>query len=316
MGKTHTGKAHSVAAVVVTYNPDPETLEQLLNALAPQVDQLVVVDNASENATLVTELAQEQNAKVFLNKENLGIAAAQNKGIAWALKHDFGAVLLSDQDSLPSPDMVSQLKRTLFGVPNPFFPSNKISLEGFESETLRPIAAVGPVPVDERGSKESALVYSFTTWGPWRGSPPVPGELIEVPFVPASGSLLSAQALRAVGPMNEALFIDHVDLAWCLRALSLGYRIVVDGSATLTHSLGEDKAVLPTGREVHLQSPFRNYYMVRNTLWLMRAPFMPTAWKLGYLSYLAKYLGFYTLAGLKEPARLKQLLKGVSAGLK
>ena len=115
--------------------------------------------------------------------------------------------------------------------------------------------------------------------------------------------------------MNESLFIDHVDLAWCLRAIENGFRIMVSGSAHLTHDLGEDKIVLPWGREIHAQSPERNYYMVRNTLFLEKAWFMPRAWKLGYLSYLAKYLGFYTLLGLREPARLRSLAQGLRDGL-
>ncbi len=307
----------SVCAVVVTYKPDRSELLTLLEALRPQVEGLVIVDNGSGTPEFLHDVAADFDAQLILLEDNRGIARAQNLGIALALDQGFDAVLLSDQDSIPAPDMVAQLAQTLTrgNEPDPFFPVAGGILQGFPSESQVPIAAVGPVPVDERGSQESALVYSFTTWGPKRRSIPEEGELLEVPFVLASGCLIPREALLDVGPMNESLFIDHVDLAWCLRALAKGFRIVVDGSAKLTHSLGEEKTVLPTGREIHVQSPARNYYMVRNTLWLMRAPFMPTLWKLGYLPYLTKYLGFYSLMSLRQPSRFKKLCQGLRDGI-
>ena len=308
----------SVCAVVVTFQPDQGGLATLLEALRPQVDALVLVDNGSNQPELLHDLAANFDSQLILLEENQGIARAQNLGIALAFEQGFDAVLLSDQDSIPSAGMVAQLVRTLVGAskPDPFFPAAGNLLPSFTSEASKPIAAVGPVPVDERGSEESSLVYSFTTWGPKRRTIPQAGEVLEVPFVLASGCLIPRDALLNVGPMNESLFIDHVDLAWCLRALEKGYRILVDGFAKLTHSLGEEKTVLPTGREIHVQSPMRNYYMVRNTMWLTRAPFMPTLWKLGYLPYLAKYLGFYSLLSLKQPSRFKELCRGFEDGLR
>ncbi len=310
--------AVSVCAVVVTFQPETDELTTLLAALRPQVTGLVIVDNGSREPDLLHDMAAGFDSQLVLLEKNQGIARAQNLGIALALEQGFDAVLLSDQDSVPAPDMVAQLTRTLIGAskPAPFFPAAGNLLPSFTSEASKPIAAVGPVPVDERGSENSALVYSFTTWGPKRRNIPQEGEVLEVPFVLASGCLILKDALLDVGPMNESLFIDHVDLAWCLRALEKGYRILVDGSARLTHSLGEEKTVLPTGREIHVQSPMRNYYMVRNTLWLTRAPFMPVPWKLGYLPYLVKYLGFYALLSLKEPHRFKGLMRGLRDGLR
>lgn len=293
----------TVAAVIVTYNPEESELEALLESLRPQVDFAVIVDNGSANSRGISRLAGQFSIDLLELGENQGIAGAQNRGIVYVLNKGAQYVLLSDQDSVPAHDMVEILLSTF------------LEAQTTDSETLEPIAAVGPVPVDERGNAEHALVYSFTTWGPHRDVIPQPGQVEEVPFVLASGSLLSRRALLDVGPMNESLFIDHVDLAWCLRAIEKGYRILVNGSAHLTHSLGEDKATLPWGREIHTQSPTRNYYMVRNTLFLERAAFMPLTWKVGYLSYLAKYLGFYGILGIAEPTRLRQLGRGLRDGL-
>lgn len=307
-----------VGAVIVTYNPNEDALERLLEALRPQIDFGVIIDNGSANSRAVSRLAGQCNIDLIESGENAGIAAAQNLGIVYVLNEGADYVLLSDQDSVPAPDMVAELLGT-FTDPRLTADGGLSSGSQCEAEagmvSLSPVAAVGPVPTDERGDSQHALVYSFTKWGPKRRHVPAEDEVLAVPFVLASGCLISRAALLAVGPMNESLFIDHVDLAWCLRAIEAGYQILVNGSAHLAHSLGEDKATLPWGREVHVQSAGRNYYMVRNTLWLERASFMPRAWKAGYLWYLAKYLGFYSLVGLREPRRWRNLVDGLRDGL-
>ena len=289
----------TVAAVIVTYNPDEDGLAALLDALRPQISRGVIVDNGSANSPAISRFAGQYGVDLIECGENIGIAAAQNKGIVHVLNQGATHVLLSDQDSVPAPNMVSILLETftLF------------------ADDDRPIAAVGPLPVDARGSRDEGLVYSFTKWGPRRDQIPGPHDVVEVPFVLASGCLIPRSALTDLGPMNEALFIDHVDLAWCMGAVEKGYRVLVNGGAQLAHSLGEKKCVLPGGRQVHAQSVARNYYMVRNTLFLERATFMPLAWKMGYLAYLTRYLGFYTLLGFREPQRWGALARGVRDGL-
>ena len=44
--------AQGITAVVVTYNPDPEQLARLCQAVQPQVEHVVLVDNGSSNLNL------------------------------------------------------------------------------------------------------------------------------------------------------------------------------------------------------------------------------------------------------------------------
>lgn len=289
----------STIAVAVTYNPELTGLYNLLEALRPQVNQILVVDNGSANASAVDSLCEEIGARTLLLPGNLGIAAAQNRGILLAQKLGATHILLSDQDSLPAPNMVHQLHLCLD-----------------RAAGNRPVAAVGPVPVDARGKSNEALVYSFTTWGPKRRTIPGPGETLEVPFVLASGCLVPVSVFQEVGPLDESLFIDHVDLAWCLRAVEAGYRIEVCGDAILYHSLGDQVAKVPgRSRAVHVHSPIRNYYMMRNTLFLQKASFLPTRWKVGYLVWMVKYFGYYLLLAPGRKARIPWLLRALKDGV-
>jgi N-acetylglucosaminyl-diphospho-decaprenol L-rhamnosyltransferase len=88
----------SVAAVVVTHGPEPE-LEQGLAALAPQVDELVVVANPPPPAV---------DARLIVNDRPLGFAANANRGIA-ATAAPF--VVVANPDTRPEPGAVAVLTR-------------------------------------------------------------------------------------------------------------------------------------------------------------------------------------------------------------
>ena len=95
-----------VLAVVVTYHPQAGALQTLLEALATQVDGLLVIDNTPGSAEHVERMLGPlrvgmPHLRLRRNGANLGIAAAQNIGIRKALEEGFDYVLFSDQDSLP-----------------------------------------------------------------------------------------------------------------------------------------------------------------------------------------------------------------------
>ena len=306
--------ATRVAAVVVTYEPSIPAARELLQALAPQVDSLVVVDNGSEPA-LVAELAGivtrlSGETELIELGENTGIAAAQNLGIAWARERRAGMVLLSDQDSIPAPDMVARLVAGLAAAQEE---------TGSGAVPGRPgrVAAVGPVTVDER-AEGTTLLFEDRRWGPRRA--PVPesdGALVPVSFLIASGCLITMEALDAVGPMNEAWFIDHIDLEWGLRARRAHFSLFGVAGASLGHHLGDRMTRIP-GREraVHIHSPVRNYYMARNTLLLMGSGLLPRTWWWGYLFWIGKYAAFYAFACRPRLKRARLLLRGLLDGLR
>ncbi len=297
--------AEPVAAVVVTYRPDGDATATLLAALAPQVDMLVIVDNGSEPhavAALAREVASlPGTAELIELASNAGIATAQNLGIAWARKRGAGYVLLSDQDSVPAPDMVERL---LAG------------LERARAAGGAPVGAVGPVTVDER-AEDTTLLFEDRRWGPRRADvPDTDGALVPVAFLIASGCLVPMKVLDAVGPMNEAWFIDHIDLEWGLRATRAGYTLYGVAGAHLGHHLGDRMTRIPgRAREVHIHSPVRNYYMARNTVLLIKSGLLRRAWRWGYMFWIVKYAIFYAVFVAPRARRATLLLRGFSDGV-
>lgn len=291
-----------VGAVVVTYHPDTDATARLVQALAPQVDTLVVVDNGSPEADVAALracVALVGGHMVELG-ENKGIARAQNLGADWVRAQGARLVLLSDQDSLPAPDMVERLVDGLVRAAR---------------QDGRPVAAVGPVTVDER-NLGAPLLFSDHRWGPRRAHvPDDAGALVEATFLIASGCLVDTQALDVIGPMNEAWFIDHIDLEWGLRARRAGYAQYGVVGAGLAHSLGDRTQRIPgRERDVHIHSPVRNYYMARNTVLLVRSGLLPRRWRLGYAAWITKYTVFYVLAVAPRARRARCLVRGLVDG--
>ena len=239
-----------VYAVVVSYRSDPQRLAAQFQRLLAQVEGIVWVDNASpEGLQGLLDRWSEQHVHAIWLDSNQGIGAAQNRGIERALALGASHVLLMDDDSLPAADMVPHLLRTL---------------------TTRPqAAAAGACHADPR-RQTLRTPFSMVQGGRLRWLPCADDQVWEVDHVIASGCLIPASVLQAVGPMREDFFIDWVDTEWCLRARAQGYQIYGVCAAVLEHTLG-DNVVRVWGREIPKHAPWRHYYQARNFVLMLRS---------------------------------------------
>lgn len=257
-----------VAAVLVTYHPQQATLQAAVQALHGQVAQLWVVDNTATSGAcpwlpaLVRDAAVP--AQLLEQSQNLGIGAAHNIGIRAARAHGARWVLLLDQDSRLEPGAVARLRHAAL----------QLQAQGLL------LAAVGPQYRAEDGREWSGFVrFGWLRLIHHAASDAQP--LVPADFLISSGSLIPMDALDAIGLMDEALFIDHVDTEWCLRAHALGYRLFGVHGARMVHALGERRWRVWLGRWRNLpqHAPFRYYYMFRNNALLLQRPELSPRWK-------------------------------------
>ena len=292
----------SICAVVVTYGPDLEALGRLLDAVAPQVASIVMVDNGSEVDLQAWNKARKPNLdKLILLGDNKGIAAAHNVGIHWARNHQAEFVLLMDQDSIPMQDMVVRLRSSY----------TELAAKGV------PVAALGSQYRDsDTGSLSSfakAGLLGFKLLDCNSAKP-----IVEADFLVSSGSLLPLAAIETVGLMDEGLFIDLVDTEWCLRAKAKGFRIFGVCDAVMTHALGEKrrKFWFLRQRTVPFHHPFRYYYMFRNGMLLYRRRYIPLKWKIADIATRIKVVAVFSLMAPNRVACLKMMAVGLLDGLK
>lgn len=296
---------HDVAAVLVTYNPDLNELRASVRAVADQVSDIFIVDNASANFSLdwLDKLEGESVARLHLlpQADNFGIGGGHNIGIRQARERGSVFVLLLDQDSQAEPGMVVRLRSAY----------TELVKQGVR------VAALGPRFRDSDNGTLSRFVrvdaLGFTRLDCNSANP-----VVETDFLISSGSLLPLAAIETVGLMDEGLFIDHVDTEWCFRAKANGFQLFGVCDAIMTHALGMQQKEIwfLRKRVVHLHNPFRYYYMFRNSMLLYHRNYMPLSWKLADITRRLEMVVFFSLAAPNRLACLKMMWLGLIDGLR
>lgn len=295
-----------VVAVVVTYQPQISLLDNLLDNLSKQVKSIIIVDNGSIPSTENWIKAhQKPNITVLILGENRGIAFAHNLGIKWAQAQGAGFVLLMDQDSIPSPDMVEKLLLAL------------VEGKGKAGEVA---IAAGPACVDMRTGKKSLFVIeNHGILRRWREKYATPKNSIlsEVCFLISSGTLINLNYLERVGGMRANYFIDHVDTEWCFRARANGYILLGVPAAEMLHTLGDKvKNVWFFGmRQVAYHSPLRDYYMFRNTILMFHDVKLTLVWQFYLLWRLVQFSGYFLVFTPQRRQRFYCMALGVAHGV-
>jgi len=234
--------ARSVCAIMVTYHPGAETLENIRSVL-PQVQALVVVDNGSSAGEIASlrESSQVSGFQLIENHENHGIADALNQGIAWARCRGYPWVILFDQDSTITNGFVLQMLAAWESHPRrervgSIHPRYKDRVTGFEA------------PI-QRAKDDGGPVTSLT-----------------------SGALIPTWIFDRIGYFASDFFIDCVDIEFCFRLRASGYQVMDSKDAVLLHSPGypEKVSVMGFGISPTHHSAARRYYISRNRVVVYR----------------------------------------------
>ena len=288
-----------VAAVIVLYKPHMPLLGRLLRSVVGQVEKIFVIDNTPGSTADFSSFLDQYQANISYVPlgENKGIATAQNIGIRQVMDTDCSHVLLLDQDSVLSADMVKKLL-------------------GSESQLIQAgekVAAVGPLFIDEKTGKRSFAIRRARI-GVHRVSIDAScHEPLQTDHLIASGTLIRISAFQAVGMMRDDLFIDWVDIEWCMRAQYKGYTCFIVPGAVMRHSLG-DGNVRILGTDIYLHSDLRNYYMIRNATYLIRLKSMKP-WRVIIGFKVFKYLIFYSMYSSDRVKSAKLLSKALCDGI-
>ncbi len=290
-----------VWAVVVSHQPDVATVRAALGACVAQVERVLVVDNGSGAAVLgaLREGVRQAGAEVLELGDNLGIAAAQNRGIAAARAGGATHVLLLDQDSVPAPDMVARL------------------LDALDALRARdvPVAAVGPRLVDRRSGASTPFVRIGMLGVRRLACEAADAPWIETDFLVSSGTLVSLDRLDAVGLPEEGLFIDNVDLEWSFRARARGLRLYGVCGAVLEHSVG-DQVFHLLGRALYRHGPLRQYYIMRNRILLYRRAYSPWGWVVQDFWRMLFKVALFSLVWPPRRQNLRMMWRGLCDGLR
>ncbi|WP_273233954.1 glycosyltransferase [Ileibacterium valens] len=242
----------AILAGIVTCNPEIELLKKNIEALIEQVEEILIVDNASDNKEEIYELREKYtNIHIIFNESNKGLATALNQILKYSIKESYEWYLTMDQDSIVSQNLVKSYRP--FMVENaailcPFLLNNdKINMTDYQSMNL-----------------------------------PESEEITDPIDCITSASLNQTKAIQNVGGYDDKLFIDCIDVDINIRVIEAGYSIFRVNSAFIKQQMGEGKPIpfflylyKLSGRSIFqklsvspVYSDRRIYYIARNSLYI------------------------------------------------
>jgi rhamnosyltransferase len=177
------------------------------------------------------------------------------------------------------------------------------------------VAVVAPAHRDRRSGMRATHMVLDRYW--FKRLPRDVRGVVAVAFVINSMSLWSLAALRRIGPYDEELAIDQVDIDYCLRARLRGYEVCLNGDCEFDHAVGRRRVYVFVGRQFQAggHSPARRYLIGRNTVWLAKRYLRtyPAFAVICLLRLVHEGLGI-AMAETDKLAKLKRLAKGALVG--
>jgi rhamnosyltransferase len=252
---------NSIAVVVVTYAADAQNLRRLLLSCSTQ-GSIIIVNNhifpLKTKTTPPTILVVEAG-------KNLGLASGLNIGAKTASQRGFKYVVFFDQDSVPEDSCLKELR---------------CAFEDAEKAGDAP-AAVGPLL--GKGRSDGACASNHRPAGVFGQDDPTRAQQpYHVSALVGSGLFTSLARFNEIGPFEEGLFIDNVDLEWSFRAQGKGFHCFVAPRAGIKHAIGEvpsQGSLLQNPFSLIEHGPSRQYYMMRNRIHMYKRPYVPLSWK-------------------------------------
>lgn len=217
-----------VAGVVVLYNPTDEDISNI-DTYIDDVDVLYVVDNTKDKKN-DHRLPKNKKIKYIFNNKNLGIAEALNIASKEAIKEKYEWILTMDQDTRFEDKVIENVKKEIL----------RINVEN--------IAIVTPWHNTKLKTEKNK-------------------EQIDYPLdVMTSGNFLNLNIYQKLGGFKDWLFIDGVDMEYCLNLNKNGYKIMRLNNYEMKHNLGNIvyRKFLWKDLLITNHSAMRRYYQCRN----------------------------------------------------
>lgn len=292
-----------IAVILVNWNTPVHTatcISSLKNHCNNQLFDIIVADNGSTDDSLNLLKNQFPDLVFIDNKENLGFAEGNNRGLIFSIKQSYTFSMLINTDTKVDEDIVSKLSSHLnnhleaAAVQPCIFWMHKRSIwngEGSFNQVL------GITSSDTTLSNQNSLNnYKKAEW------------------LTGCCMLIRNEALIKSGLFNKKFFLYYEDVELSFRLRANGYDLHYLPSCKLYHEAGVSAKISAPKKEGFL-NPVIHYYICRNHLWFLRKYGNPIFYPINIVYntfYYGSLLIYFTLRGRKEKAQY--LVKGLKEG--
>ena len=245
-----------LVSIIVCYKTDLKKFKDIIQAHTINFQHVIIINNTPE---IDLSGFRSRQVTIINNLGNIGLSKALNVGIREAKRLGFKMVVLFDQDT----ELPSNFTQQMLHYINQY-------------QGDKPVAVYSPI-FHNQVIDETARHINFKPFRLIR-APVDEYDYAHPHYVITSGSVIPINVLDDVGLMREELFIDFVDIEWCLRARRKGYEIVAINKVMIDHHLG-DYAVHFMGHRYPIHSPLRMYYYFRNAMYFYRLSEIDWNWR-------------------------------------
>lgn len=250
----------TVSAVIVNWNTRDmlaACLETLLASSGDVLDEVIVVDNGSEDGSPDLVRASFPEVRLVETGANLGFGTGANRGIRAARG---AAVLVLNNDVLMPAGVVEALLRALESAEGAALVGCALRLpDGRPWAPPTPFPTVGSlVAANLRiGHRRPAAVVQAANHG----------EGIEVDWVPGACFLAWRSTLLEVGLFDEQFFLYYEDVDLCRRLRGAGHRVLFLPGVSATHDANHSTRAQPEAEPRALLEGFRSSLLYAHKHW-------------------------------------------------
>jgi len=226
----------TLSVIIVTWNSQ-DYIRPCLDSLLSQGQDLevIVVDNGSQDSTLIILREFGSRIKIMANPGNLGFARAVNQGLKQA---SGDLILLLNPDTVLTTGVLECMTKFMAGNPHIWaLGPQLLNLDGTVQHSCRQFP--DPMIMLCEFTGLSRLFPKNNTFGRWRMGYFDHLTPLEVQQPMGACLMVKREALEKVGPLDEdnfPMFFNEVD--WCLRISRAGGRLYFLPQAKVFHHHG------------------------------------------------------------------------------
>lgn len=218
------GRDPYVITIILNYNNIVDTVETLksVNQMSYKKNSQLLIENSSKKEVIETIRSQYPTLEIIENGKNMGYAGGNNVGIKRAIEKGADYIFLLNNDVILEKDALERLIAAMESMPN--------------CAACQPLVTYFDNP-DIIWSAGTEMYFGYPRL--FEKSKKIQQiDVQEPPFgLVGCAILFRTEALKKIGFFDESLFLLQEETDWCMRAMKMGFHLMVVNSAVAYHKV-------------------------------------------------------------------------------